>query len=240
MAPVASLPAGLLAETTPTSSSASQLLPVTDALAPLLPGRGLQRGTVLLIDTGPGHAGATTLAIALAAAATSAGSWCVAIGFRDPGVLAIRELGVDLDHLAIVPRPGHKWAEIVATALDGVDLVLLRLPFPARPSMARNLVARARERRSVLVVLASEKSWPEGPDLSISVEGWTWSGLGDGYGRLTTRHATLIAAGRRAAAKPVRRRVWLPGPTGAVVPEMAYHPASMALFSDLGAPGTGE
>src|SRR5580698_5290151 len=162
MAPVASLPAGLLAETTPTSSSDSQLLPVAEALAPLFPGRGLQRGTVLLVDTGPGHAGATTLAIALVAAATCAGSWCVAIGFRDPGVLAIGELGLDLDHLAIVPRPGHKWAEIAATALDGVDLVLLRLPFPARASMARNLVARARERRAVLVVLADQKSWPEG------------------------------------------------------------------------------
>jgi hypothetical protein len=152
-------------------------------------------------------------------------------------VVSIGELGVDLDHLAIVPRPGHRWAEIVASALDGVDLVLLRLPFPARASMARNLVARARERRAVLVVLAGGKAWPEGPDLSIRVENWSWSGVRDGYGHLTTRHATVMATGRRSAARPVRRRLWLPGPTGAVVPEMAYHPASMALVSEALGPG---
>ena len=48
------------------------------------------------------------------------------------------------------PVPDTSWAGVTATALDGVDIVLLRLPFPARPAMARNLVARARERRAVL------------------------------------------------------------------------------------------
>ena len=63
------------------------------------------------------------MSMALVAAASVAGSWCVAIGFGDPGVVAMGELGVDLDHLAIVPRPGHSWAGITATALDGVDVV---------------------------------------------------------------------------------------------------------------------
>jgi hypothetical protein len=237
MARPASLPAGLLAGTTPISSSASQLLPVIEALAPLFPGKALQRGTVLLVDTGSGYGGATTLSMALVAAATSAGSWCVAIGFGDPGVLAIGELGVDLDHLAIVPRPGHRWASIAATALDGTDLVLLRLPFPARPSMAHNLVARARERRAVLIVLAAEKAWPEGPDLLIRVEKWAWSGVGVGHGYLSTRRATLTAFGRRAATRPERLQVWLPGPTGAVVSEMAHHPASASLLCGAGSLG---
>ena len=130
---------------------------------------------------------------------------------------------MDLDHLAIVPRPGHSWAGVVATALDGVDVVLLRLPFPARPAMARNLAARARERRAVLVVLAGERAW-EGPDLLFRVEEGAWAGLGEGYGHLRTRRATVMAVGRRAAARPVRCRLWLPGPSGAVVPEMALDP----------------
>jgi hypothetical protein len=229
MARLASLPTQLVAGATPISASASQLLPVAEALAPLLPGGGLQRGTVLMVDSGSGHDGATTLSLALLSAATSAGSWCVAVGLADPGVVAMAELGVDLDHLALVPDPGHRWAGVVATALDGVDLVLLRLPFPARPAMARNLVARARERRSVLVVTGREKSWPEGPDLLFKIERSAWSGVGDGYGHLGTRQATVTAVGRRGASRPVRRRLWLPGPTGAVVSEMAHHPASMAL-----------
>jgi hypothetical protein len=162
--------------------------------------------------------------MALIAAASAAGSWCVAVGFADAGIVAMAELGVDLDHIAIVPRPGHKWAGVVATALDGVDVVLLRLPFPARPAMARNLAARARERRAVLVVLAGEKAWPEGPDLLLRVEDSDWAGLGDGHGHLRTRRATVMAAGRRAAARPVRCRLWLPGPSGAVVPEIALDP----------------
>lgn len=230
------LPTSLAANAVPTSASRTQLLPVADALAPLLPGRGLQRGTVLLVDTeagragrpvsdsgGSGPGGATTLSMALIAAATAAGSWCVAVGFEDAGIVAISELGVDLDHLAMVPRPGHNWAGVVATALDGVDVVLLRLPFPARQAMARNLAARARERRAVLVVLAGERAW-EGPDLLFRIEDGAWAGLGEGHGHLRTRRATVMAVGRRAAARPVRCRLWLPGPSGAVVPEVALDP----------------
>ena len=239
-----SLPGGLAARALPTSASATQLLPVIDALAPLLPGRGLQRGTVLVVDTGavrsglttrgewggPGCGGATTMAMALVAAASMAGSWCVAIGFGDPGLVAMDELGVDLDRVAIVPRPGHSWAGVTATALDGVDIVVLRLPFPARPAMARNLAARARERRAVLIVLAGEKAWPEGPDLLMRVEEGQWAGLGEGHGHLRTRRATVVAVGRRAAARPVRCRLWLPGPDGKVVPELspAIDPAQPA------------
>ena len=171
------------------------------------------------------------MSMALVAAASVAGSWCVAIGFGDPGVVAMGELGVDLDHLAIVPRPGHNWSGITATALDGVDVVLLRLPFPARPAMARNLAARARERRSVLIVLAGEKAWPEGPDLLMRVEDGQWAGLGEGHGHLRTRSVTVMAVGRRAAARPVRCRLWLPGPEGKVVPELALGPVEPAVRS---------
>lgn len=231
------LPTGLVASAVPTSESRTQLLPVAGPLAPLLPCRGLQRGTVLLVDTGAagagrivgesggsGPGGATTLSMALIAAATAAGSWCVAVGFEDVGIVAMSELGVDLDHVALVPRPGHNWAGVVATALDGVDVVLLRLPFPARPSMARNLAAHAHERRAVLIVLGGERAW-EGPDLLLRVEDGAWAGLGEGHGHLRTRRATVTAVGRRAAARPVRCRLWLPGPSGTVVPEVALDPS---------------
>jgi hypothetical protein len=179
----------------------------------------------------PAPRGATTLSMALAAAATSSGSWCLAVGFDNPGLAAMAELGIDLDHLAIVPRPGPRWAGVVSTALDGVDLVLLRLPFPARPQMARRLAARARERRAVLIVLAGEKAWPEGPDLLLRVEDGAWNGLGEGHGHLSSRLATVVASGRRGASRPVRRRLWLPGGSGAVseddlvaLPELAGAP----------------
>jgi len=157
------------------------------------------------------------LSMALAVAASAAGAWCLAVGFEDPGVVAMAELGMDLDHVVLVPRPGHRWAEVTATALSGLDVVLLRPGFPARAAMARNLAARARERRSVLIVLAGQKAWPEGPDLRMRVEEACWAGMGEGHGNLRRRRATVTAVGRRAAARPVRSRLWLPGPAGAVV-----------------------
>jgi hypothetical protein len=162
--------------------------------------------------------------MALVAAASGTGSWCLAIGFGNAGVAGIAELGVDLDHLAMIPSPGHNWARIAATALEGMDIVLLRLPFPARPAMARNLAARAREKRAVLIVLAGERAWPEGPDLVMRIEEGAWSGLGDGHGHLRARRATVMSAGRRGASRPVRCRLWLPGPAGTVEPEVALDP----------------
>src|SRR5690349_10793808 len=76
-------------------------LPVVDALEPLLPG-GLRRGAVHAIDRGPG---ATTLALAMAVAASAAGSWTAVVGAPSLGLLAAIELGVAPERLLVVPEP---------------------------------------------------------------------------------------------------------------------------------------
>jgi len=208
--------AALVARARPTSSSRDQLLPVLRALAPLLPGGGLQRGGVVAVDAGgPGAGGGTSLAFALLAAASTA-SWCAAVGTADPGIVALTEIGVDLEHLVLVPRPGPLWARAAATLLDGVDAVLVRPPGPVRPGMARRLAARARERRAVLVVLARPGGWPEGADVRLAVQEGAWEGVGTGHGHLRGRRVEVVATGRRAAARPVRVGLWLPTPAGPV------------------------
>ena len=217
--------ATVAARARPTSSSRDQLLPVLPALGPLFPRGGLQRGGVVTVGTGDGTSGAegggtgrhgagggTTLAFALLAAA-SAASWCAAVGTADPGIVAFAELGVDLGHLVLVPRPGPLWAQVAATLLDGMDLVLVRPPGTVRPGVARRLAARARERRGVLVVLGS-RTWPEGADVQLTVETGTWQGVEAGHGHLQGRHLEVVVAGRRAAARPVRVGLWLPAPLG--------------------------
>jgi len=213
----------------PTSSSRDQLLPLLPALAPLFPRGGLQRGGVVAVGTGDGTPGAggggggsaapptgggTTLGFALLAAA-SAASWCAAVGTADPGLVAFAELGVDLGHLVLVPRPGPRWAQVAATLLDGMDVVLVRPPGPVRPGVARQLAARARERRGVLVVLGS-RGWPEGADVQLTVEAGAWQGVEAGHGHLQGRHLEVLSSGRRAAARPVRVGLWLPAPSGRV------------------------
>ncbi len=221
------LEADLLARARPTSRSQDQLLPVLPVLAPLLPGGGLQRGTVVsvgaVVGTGAGISptadGTTTLAFALLAAATDTGSWCAAVGTADPGVVAIAELGVDLERLALVPHPGPRWAEVAAALLDGMDVVVVQPPGPVRPGVARRLAARARERRSVLITLVKGLGrWPEGPDVGLVVESGSWWGVDEGHGYLQGRRVELCGTGRRAAVRPVRVAMWLPSSTGALAP----------------------
>ena len=159
-----------------------------------------------------GAGGGTTLAFALLAAA-SAASWCAAVGTADPGIVAFAELEVDLGHLVLVPRPGPLWAQVAATLLDGMDIVLVRPPGHVRPNVARRLAARARERRGVLVVLGA-REWPEGADVQLTVKAGAWQGVGAGHGHLQGRYLEVLSSGRRAAARPARVGLWLPALSG--------------------------
>ena len=110
-------------------------------LAPLFPGGALRRGTTTTVSGPPGH-GATTLALSLLVAASTAGSWCAAVGLPDPGVVAAAGLGLDLRRVVFVPHPGSGWAEAAGDLLSGVDVVLVRPPGRVRLTAARHLRAR--------------------------------------------------------------------------------------------------
>ena len=202
------------------------MAPPLDAL---LPDGSLRRGTTLAV-TGPGRGsdteraadGSISVALALMAAASGTGSWCALVGLDGLGAVAAHELGIDLARLAVIPHPGVAWAEVTAAVIDGVDLVVLCPPFPPRPAMARRLVARARERRSVLVVVPGRAGWPDPPDLSLSIGEARWDGAGTGEGFLSRRRMTVTVTGRRSAARSRSHQLWLPSTTGAMADA---HPA---------------
>jgi hypothetical protein len=214
----------LLAERTrPVSSSQTHLLPVVPPLVGLFPDGSLRRGSTIVVtglaavggaDENAG--GGISVALALLAAASEAGSWCALVGLPGLGAVAAHDIGIDLARLAVVPRPGAAWAEVTAALIDGVDLVVLCPPFPPRPAMARRLVARARERRSVLVVTSGRSGWPEHPDVHLSVSDMRWDGIGAGEGYLCKRRMTVTATGRRSSVRPRHHHLWLPSTTGAV------------------------
>lgn len=113
-------------------------------------------------------AGSTSLALSVLSAASAQGSWSAAVGFPSLGLAAAAELGVALERFPLVPSVG-RWAWVVATLLEGVDVVLGRPPAGGvRAADARRLIARARERGSVLVVAGS---WPEPADVRLAVAG---------------------------------------------------------------------
>lgn len=222
------LPAGLADRVRPVTPVAGRTLPVPPPLAPLFPGGSLRRGTTVTVAGRPGH-GATTLALSVLAAASASGSWCAAVGLPDPGVVAAAGLGLDLRRVVFVPPAGAGWAEAAGDLLSGVDAVLVRPPGRARPTAARHLSARARERQAALVVLLEGAgAWPEGGDLALRVDAVEWEGVGRGHGYLGGRRARVRVRGRRAAGRERECTLWLPAGSGAV--------ATMAL-GDQGEPG---
>ncbi len=190
-------------------ASPGELLTVLPELARLLPGGGLRRGSTIAVR------GATSLVLALLAAATRDGSWAAVTGLPELGLAAAAELGVDLERIALVPHPGAELVAVLSALVDGFDLVVLG-PSPAagvQPQTARRLAGRVRNRGTVLLTAGP---WP-GADLELKVSGRRWHGLTqDGYGHLRARDVVATSQGRGAATRPSSVRLQLPGVEGAM------------------------
>lgn len=182
----------------PVTLAGEQVLPVVGPLQSLLPDGGLRRGSTVAV------VGSTSLALQLVAAASAAGSWAAAVGLPGLGSVAAAEVGVVLERLALVPRPGEQWATVTAALLDALDVVLVRPPHRLRQADARKLIARARERGAVLVPLGP---W-DGADMRLEVASARWHGVGQGDGHLQGCRMEVVATGRRAAARERRAVVW--------------------------------
>jgi hypothetical protein len=220
----------------PVTLAREQVLPVVDALQPLLPDGAVARGSVVGVAGGPG---ATSLALTLAAGPSREGSWTVVVGLPELGLAAAAEYGVVLDRLALVAVPDRDpstWGPVIAALVGAVDVILVdgRLALSARET--RRVAARARERGSVVVpVLPVALGATTGrgggptrstgarrrvlgewvPDVVLRVDDARWEGVADGHGHLRRRRVVVGAEGRGRAARPRRTTLWLPDPDGA-------------------------
>jgi len=194
----------------PVAASRTRVLPVLPPVAALLPEGGLRRGTVVRC-TGPA---APSLAMAVAAGPSAAGSWCAVVGMDDLGVLAAAGYGVDLERVVVVRARPAEWALASSILLDGIDLVVLAPPRHARSAVTRTLAARARDRGAVVLVVGGGQGFPA--ELELSVASAQWHGLAEGAGRLQSRRVCVVARGRGPAGRPSRQELWLPAATGKV------------------------
>ena len=183
------------------------VLPVLPALAPLLPDKGLAKGSVVTVDR------ASALCVALMAAPSQAGMWCGVAGMPGLGIVAAAEAGVEPGRMMLVPEPGPRWAEVAATMLDACEIVLLQPPGHSPAQTRRRLETAARRSGAALIVAGT---W-DGAPVRLYVARQQWGGIGDGYGRLRARRAEVVAEGRGAATRRRRAWLWLPGPDGKVI-----------------------
>ncbi len=215
---------GVLAERVrPTYLAGEEILPAPAPLAELLGTPGLRRGSTLLVEAAAGLSprrqdvvpGATSLALGLLAEPSAAGAFCAVVGLPDLGLAAARELGVALERLVVVPSAGPRDAAVVGALLEGVDLVLARLPGHLSAATARRLTARAREHRSVLVLAGRgvgepvgsgpDLSWPEPPDVRFSVLATAWDPTDAAGALFASRRLEVRAHRRRAVPEDVSR-----------------------------------
>lgn len=208
-------------------------LPVDEAFADLLPEAGLRRGHVI----GCSGPAAMSLLLALAARSIVAGSWMAVVDVPMLGVEAAAEMGIPLARVVRVDVSGGMgaWAERVAAAADGFDVVVTRPPAGA-DRVLRKIRTRLQARGSVLLAVG-----PTGPGVSCDIELTTtavaWTGLEQGSGYLMGRRATVQVAGRRAP-RAVTGEFWLPGPDGTARPivpgRSPQHDADRAVLDRAG------
>lgn len=204
------LSAALAEQVRPGAFAHERVLPVVEPLATLLPAAGLRRGSTVAVGGGA----AMSLALALAAGPSAGGAWVAVVGIPSIGLAAALEAGLALERLFLVAVPPVRhWAEVVAAAADGAELVLAQPPDHVRPAELRHVQSRLQARGAVLLSLGPAAA--AGAELECRAEPIAWEGLGEGHGRLVARRVEIEVGGRRAG-RPRRGQFWLPGPDGRI------------------------
>jgi hypothetical protein len=172
-------------------------------LAALLPDGGLKPGSAYSLT------GAGALLLALLAEPSREGYWCGVVGMPDFGAEAAAAAGVDLDRLALVPDPAEQWLATTAALVEALPIVAVRPSGRVSEGEAAKLMSRLRDREAVLLV---DGPWPRA-EAQLAVGRLSWSGVGAGFGYLTSREVTVTVSSRRS---PLRRsvRLVLPTPEG--------------------------
>lgn len=148
---------------------------VPEALQEVLP-QGLPRGAVCTV------AGSTTVLLALVAQVTRQGGWVAFVGTWQINFVAAQDLGMDLAQVAVIPQVGELGPEIMATLVDGMDLVVVGPGVGLTHRQQGRLSARARERGTTLLTAGP---W-QGARVQLHGQPGPWQGAHHGLGRLTS------------------------------------------------------
>jgi hypothetical protein len=191
----------------PVSMALERTLPTSPECADLFAEGALVRGRVLSC-TG---AASTTVALRLVAAAVEAGGWMAVIDVPMLGLDAASELGIALERVVSITTSNgadagevdaEVWADVVAAAADGFEVLVTRVPADVRLATARKVATRLQQRGVVLMVLGDPGALV--CDGVVASGGQVWSGVGAGWGRLEHRSVEVTATGRRLPGQRCR------------------------------------
>jgi hypothetical protein len=192
----------------PVSMALERTLPTPTDCADLFAEGGLVRGRTLS-TTG---SAATTVMLRLVAAAVEAGGWMAVIDVPTLGLDAASELGIALERVVAIDTRGAGsdvgdvdagvWADVVAAAADGFEVLVTRVPGDVRPSTLRKVVTRLQQRGVVMMVVGDPG--PLACDGMIDTGHQVWAGVGAGWGRLEQRVVEVAATGRRLPGQRCR------------------------------------
>ena len=172
-------------------------LPVPSALVPLLPAEGLRRGSVVQV------AGATSLLLALTAAAAREEGWAALAALPDIGLVAAAEAGLALGRTVLVPRPGPEAAATLGALVDGFDVIVVGPTRALGDRDRRLLSARLRTHGAVLL---SAGPWP-GTDAVLRAGQIRSTGLGAGWGTVQGQEMTVHGRSRWSSGGRLQVRV---------------------------------
>ncbi len=179
----------------------------------MVPSGALQRGSILAVH----GVGATSFALALAGEAVREGSFMAVIAPPSFGLAACLDFDIPLRRVVqfVLPSNVENWAQAVAAVVEGFDVVMLADQHRASNSQARQLLARNRERGSILIRVRGP-AWPDAADLRFDVGSPEWTGLGQGHGHLLARKVAVQVAGRRYHGRKRVHEILLPAHQGGV------------------------
>jgi hypothetical protein len=178
------------------------------------------------------------MATLLAAGAVEVGAWMGVAAAPTLGVQACREAGVCVERMVAVREPAGgafddaMWGQVLATLIDGFDIVVFGAAARVRAGTARRLQARLQHRGAVVVLVGEAGSFSCDQQLASVAQ---WQGLGEGHGHLRSRQVHLTLEGRRMQ-RPRRDALWYPSPSGVIEQVTAPAPAPAPVPAPVSAP----
>ena len=117
-------------------------------------------------------------------------------GWASP--MAAWEVGIEPERFVVVRSSDIvTWSRIVATLLDGVRGVYAEVPVGLRDQSLYKLAAKARTKRTPLVLRPVSGRLPTGvAHLNLEAREVLWEGTEAGHGNLTNRRSLLVASGK--------------------------------------------